>query len=242
LSDPATQMQAAKPHSVSTVISSTRMIPAIAPSPTRSTAPTARSSPLLAPLIPIHPVSKDAVPLPSIPHSPLGSHDATPMPRHARAQTADSGTQSSSAPATSKDDYFSMRVRQSSAGVSIPDDFAGLSGSGKPDSTVPPTPLTPGAGLMGRLKSFSGKVSARKGSADVVPPSPTMGPALLSEAKAEVGLLSCLYATTVLIICCHRAGALHRQRGLGHLNKFFCRVFLRRHRPAKHPTSPLLQI
>src|ERR1700734_2478331 len=72
LSDPATQMQAAKPHSVSTVISSTQMIPAIAPSPTRSTAPTARSSPLLAPLIPIYPVSKDAVPLPSIPHSPLG--------------------------------------------------------------------------------------------------------------------------------------------------------------------------
>jgi WD repeat-containing protein 48 len=146
------------------------MIPAVAPSPTSSAAPTTRSSPLLTPLIPIHPISKDTLPLPSIPQSPLGSNDATPMPRHTRAQTTDGGMPLSTPLATSKDDYFTMRVRPST-GTTASEDSA---------------PQTPGAGLMGRLKSFGGKVGARKGSAEVVPPSPPVGRTSIPEAKAEV--------------------------------------------------------
>jgi WD repeat-containing protein 48 len=168
--DSTAPAQAAKLYTASLVISSAKMIPAVAPSPTSSAAPTTRSSPLLTPLIPIHPISKDTLPLPSIPQSPLGSNDATPMPRHTRAQTTEGGMPLSTPLATSKDDYFTMRVRPST-GTTASEDSA---------------PQTPGAGLMGRLKSFGGKVGARKGSAEVVPPSPPVGRTSIPEAKAEV--------------------------------------------------------
>ena len=178
--DMAAQMQAAKPYTSTTVISSTSMIPAVAPSPTSPTSPTARSSPLLTPLIPIHPISKDALHLPAIPQSPLGSHDTTPMPitRHTRSQTAESATQLGSPLAGSKDDYFTVRPRQPNS---------------QDDTAVPQTPLTPGAGLMGRLKSFGGKVGVRKGSGDAVLPSPIVGRTSIPEPKTEVSLLMCLY-------------------------------------------------
>lgn len=177
----------------STVIASPKMIPAIAPSPTGSTAPTARSSPLIAPLIPLHMISKDpaALPMPVIPQSPEQNESLpTPMPRpHARSPTEGPGAGSPSAFSTLKDgDYFSMRTRQASMGVnthanavSTPEDLAAWSGGKALDPSVPQTPLTPGAGLMGRLKNFGkvGGAGVKKGAAggfsNEMPTSPVVG-------------------------------------------------------------------
>jgi len=179
--DSTAPAQTVKLYTASLVISSPKMIPAVAPSPTSSTAPATRSSPLLTPRIPIHPISKDTLPLPPIPQSPLGSNHVTPVPRHTRTQTVDGGVPPLAA---SKDDYFTMRVRPSS-GTAASDD---------------PVPQTPGAGLMGRLKSFGGKVGARKGSTEIVPPSPSVGRTSIPEAKAEVSSLSHSFEDRVLIV------------------------------------------
>ncbi|THU80037.1 WD40 repeat-like protein [Dendrothele bispora CBS 962.96] len=127
----------------SLVISSHKMLPAVAPAVVSS----ARSSPLLTPMIPLH--MKDG--LPAIPQSP---NDATPMPR-ARSGTLDSAT--TPAPPSSKDlDYFSVPRRPSIQNPPTPDEFSGWSGPGK----SPETPMTP-SGLMGRIvKNFKGKKSA----------------------------------------------------------------------------------
>ncbi|KZP25889.1 WD40 repeat-like protein [Athelia psychrophila] len=177
--DVASQMQNARspgasspfafPSVGSTVMASPRMIPAIAPTPIGSAAPTARSSPLIAPFIPLQLISKDipSLPMPAIPQSPEQTDSLpTPMPRpHARTLTEGPGHGSPTASSVPKDgDYFSMRTRHASAGahansVSTPDELAAWSGAKANDPGVPQTPLTPGAGLMGRLKNF-GKVGA----------------------------------------------------------------------------------
>jgi WD repeat-containing protein 48 len=138
----------------STVISSPKMLPAVTPIVTM----TARSSPLLTPMIPLN--LKDS--LPAIPQSP---NDATPMPRRTRSGTWDSAM----TPTTTKDvDYFSVPRRPSIPNPPTPDEFSGWSGPGK--SPELGTPITP-SGFMGRIvKNFKGKKSTND-----TPVTPTAG-------------------------------------------------------------------
>lgn len=133
------------------------MIPAVPP----NVAPTARSSPLLAPLI-LLPQSRDTMPILTSTQQPGSPFDITPTPafhQRARSGTLDSAlTPTATTPSLGKDDYFTSRARQQSlqgAIPSSPDDFSGWTGN-KPE---PQTPSTP-SGLMGRLKSF-GKITKR---------------------------------------------------------------------------------
>ena len=146
-----------------TVVSAPNMIPAVMP----VVSPQTRSSPLLTPLIPLHPNQwRDAVStLPSIPQSPMPIQDVTStpvsiVPQRARSGTVDSASALASSPNIAKDDYFSTRTRHPSIqGGSNPiasDDFSGWSGPGKQE---PQTPSTP-SGIMGRLKNF-GKIAKR---------------------------------------------------------------------------------
>lgn len=142
-----------------TVVSSSSMIPAVAP----IVSPTARSSPLLTPLIPLHYPWRDTpLSLSSIPQSPMPL-DITPTPISvANQRTHDGPASSLPTPNVLKDDYFVARTRLQSM-QSIPsDDFSGWSGPIKPE---PPTPSTP-SGIMGRLKNF-GKLT-KKPANDVV--------------------------------------------------------------------------
>lgn len=120
--------------------------------------------------------------MPVIPQSPFGSNDPTPMPKHSRSQTANDATQPTPTLNTiGTGDYFTMRTRQPNAGpagVGTPDEF-------KHDGGVPQTPLTPGGGLMGRLKHF-GKASGKKGPGDLDPTSPSSKPIAIPDPKLEV--------------------------------------------------------
>lgn len=179
--DAASQIQSAQPFSSSSiVVASANMLPAITPSPTSSAAPTTRCSPLFAPLIPLH-IKKETPSMPQLPQPPLSSDDATPMPLNARSQAADD-SQPPSSPVTRDADYFSVRARQSSAGT---DDFAAWGGQLKQDPT---TPVTPGGGLMGRLKSL-GKVSGKKGTVDTGLLSPVLEPMLGPDTKNTVSIM-----------------------------------------------------
>ena len=136
-----------------TVVSSSNMIPAVAP----IVSPTARSSPLLTPLIPLHYPWRDTPSaLSSIPQSPMHL-DTTPTPISvANQRTLDGPASSLPTPNVLKDDYFVARTRlQSIQGISS-DDFSGWSG---PIRQEPPTPSTP-SGIMGRLKNF-GKLTKK---------------------------------------------------------------------------------
>ncbi|KAJ7066614.1 hypothetical protein C8F01DRAFT_1123933 [Mycena amicta] len=133
----------------STVISSSRMVPAVTPAVSWTPMGT---SPLLTPLIPLLVRGKDHMPLPPIVGSPsIGSEM--------------NGKDSASG------DYFGSRPRQTSiqngvAPGAAGDDFSGWSG---PGAQTPSTPTS----LMGRLKSFG-----KKRVADVATPSlpPTVAP------------------------------------------------------------------
>ncbi|KAJ3840110.1 hypothetical protein EV361DRAFT_944237 [Lentinula raphanica] len=131
------------------VISSPRMLQAVAPAISGS----ARSSPLLTPMIPLNIPKENALPLSAIPQLPtIHSNDATPMPRRQRSGTMESLLQS--ATGTPKDgDYFSVPTRRPSITASTPDDFTAWNGSYKTESGLQ-TPMTPSGGLMGRLKNF----------------------------------------------------------------------------------------
>ena len=154
--------------SASIIISSTDMIPAVAPA---ITPPAVRSSPLLTPMIPLASSGIRDPTLTPIPQSPP-STDATPVPR--RPNTADS-SHNHNHNGNRTSDYFSLRTRRPSvsastptaAAPSSPDDFSGWgtpkASSGGGDSARPQTPTTPGGGLMGRLKAF-GKGSRRHAS------------------------------------------------------------------------------
>ena len=135
-----------------TVVSSLNMIPAVAP----IVSPTARSSPLLTPLIPLHHPWKDSPSaLSSIPQSPMPL-DITPTPISVANQRIYDGSASSvPTPNVLKDDYFA-RTRLPSMQGNASDDFSGWSGPVRQDL---PTPSTPG-GLMGRLKNF-GKLTKK---------------------------------------------------------------------------------
>ncbi|KZT30117.1 WD40 repeat-like protein [Neolentinus lepideus HHB14362 ss-1] len=141
------------------VLASPGMLPAISPNVPTS----ARSSPLLTPMIQLHPIAKDSG-LSPIPQSPaVASNDATPMPRSKAGVPVGIAT---APPTSSRDgDYFSLRSRQNSvsgARPPTPDDFSGW---GNPktsvDPAIPATPSTPSAGgLMGKLRHF-GKSAKR---------------------------------------------------------------------------------
>ena len=150
------------------VISSANMIPAIAPSPV---APTTRPSPVLTPLH-LLPISKDSIP------SPLGGDDTAPMLRHGRSLAASDAKQLTlSFNNTGTVDYHNMRIR----GPGTPDES-------KQDGAIPQTPLSPGGGLMGRLKQF-GKVSGKKGPGDVDPTSKpiiNVNPERKSEVRVRI--------------------------------------------------------
>ncbi|EPQ53055.1 hypothetical protein GLOTRDRAFT_45540 [Gloeophyllum trabeum ATCC 11539] len=143
----------------STVLASPNMLPAVSPAVPIS----AKSSPLLTPMIQLFPIGKESG-LSPIPQSPtVASNDATPVPQPKPVIAAGVAT----APATSsKDgDYFSLRARQNSVSggrPTTPDDFA-VWGPPKTanDSAIPATPSTPSAGgFMGKLRHF-GKSSKR---------------------------------------------------------------------------------
>ena len=150
------------------VISSVNMIPAIAPSPVT---PTTRSSPILTPLH-LLPISKDNIP------SPLGGDDTAPMLRYGRPLAASDAKQLTlSLNNTGTIDYHTMRIR----GPGTPDES-------KQDGAIPQTPLSPGGGLMGRLKQF-GKVSGKKGPGDVDPtskPVVNINPERKSEVRVRI--------------------------------------------------------
>ena len=138
-------------HSPSTVvISSPFLVPAVPPLVTG----TKVASPLLAPLIPLHGVSKDSA-LPALlqhPHVYPGSSDTTPMP---------SKSQHTPAPGTPREgpDYFSQRLRSGSTSATTPGDDL---------KTSPQDPISggSGSGLMGRLRNF-GKSSSRRTPSDI---------------------------------------------------------------------------
>jgi WD repeat-containing protein 48 len=135
------------------------MIPAVAP----MVSPTARSSPLLTPLIPLHYPWRDTISaFSSIPQSPMPL-DITPTAISVANQRIHDGPASSlPTPSALKEDYFVARTRlQSMQGIPS-DDFSGWSG---PIRQEPPTPSTP-SGIMGRLKNF-GKLT-KKPANDVV--------------------------------------------------------------------------
>lgn len=153
--------------SSSVVVYSPKMIPAIIP--TIST--TVRSSPLLAPLIPLNLHVREPLAVLSAVPQLSGGGDATPTPGvHQRSRSGNVDLSSSKIPLLStKDDYFAARTRQQSMhGVpSSPDDFSGWAG---PNKTEPQTPSTP-SGIMGRLKNFGGKITKRPVS-DIASPLP----------------------------------------------------------------------
>jgi len=91
-----------------------------------------RSSPLITPLIPLHPHLANITVMPSIPQSPPPGHH----------RTRSTGTTDGNLPTEAKDDYFSARLRQGGAPAS-PED----------SRTEPVTPNTP-SGIMGRLRNF----------------------------------------------------------------------------------------
>ncbi|KAJ3802993.1 hypothetical protein GGU11DRAFT_849688, partial [Lentinula aff. detonsa] len=137
------------PRTNSSVISSSKMLQAVAPTISGS----ARSSPLLTPMIPLNIPKENALPLSAMPQLPtIHSNDATPMPRRQRSGTMDSLLQSSTG--TPKEgDYFSVPTRRPSITASTPDEFSAWNGSSKTETGLQ-TPMTPSGGLMGRLKNF----------------------------------------------------------------------------------------
>ncbi|KAF5378167.1 hypothetical protein D9615_007561 [Tricholomella constricta] len=164
------------------VVQSPKIIPALPP----TAAPLMRASPLLTPLIPLH--IKEAT-LPIIPQSPfVRSNDATPMPRRHRSATVDEGeTPVVPTPSAnnSHGDYFAIRTRQPSLSGAVPpmDELSGWGGPGKADVQ---NLISPGGGLMGRLKNF-GKT---KRPPSEVTSSPVIGPTgPLTDAAAvpEIG-------------------------------------------------------
>ena len=159
-------------HSPSTmVVSSPSMVPAVLPLITGAKG----ASPLLAPMIPLHGVSRDLA-LPIIPQSPQthpSSSDITPMP---------SKLQHTPAPGTPREssDYFSHRLRPGSVSATTPGD----------DLKTPSQDTISGgsgSGLMGRLRNL-GKSSSRRVHNDVLGSSTptTAGSEPTKESGAEV--------------------------------------------------------
>ncbi|KAI0067430.1 WD40 repeat-like protein [Artomyces pyxidatus] len=143
----------------STIIASPSLIPVIPPDPSK---PFKLAIPASARYSAHQPLS----PILQSPATILSSSDVTPVPgAHQRSQTEAPPVAGTLAVTSKENDYFSLRVRRpsvSSGGApTTPDDFSGWAGPGsKSDSGQPPTPSTPGGGLIGRLKTL-GKMSRK---------------------------------------------------------------------------------
>ena len=153
--DPRTPVSPAFPETPSYPSSSTTLV--CSPTMKRAIVPAApamvRSSPLIAPLIPLHPQTNMTV-MPPIPQSPTPGHH----------RTRSTGTTDGSFPPDAKDDYFSARLRQN-AGLGLPED----------SRTEPLTPITP-SGLMGRLRNFGRTKRPVSDTPSVVPTTATETP------------------------------------------------------------------
>ncbi|KDQ58057.1 hypothetical protein JAAARDRAFT_129692 [Jaapia argillacea MUCL 33604] len=150
------------PYSV--VLASPTMTPAISP----HIPPSARASPLLTPLIQLHPITKESnlSPIPQSPTALAGSHEVTPMPRPLVSTVA-------TAPPVSSSDYFSLRARGgsiSSGRPTTPDE-----NKTSHDNGVPQTPSTPG-GFMGKLRHFGKSTKRASDVSTVSTPGGTLGP------------------------------------------------------------------
>ncbi|TFK59698.1 WD40 repeat-like protein [Pluteus cervinus] len=185
----------------SLVVCSPTMSPIVTPNYPRTTPPT----PLLLPTtIPIIPPTAE----PGDEPTPTSSQIQTLPPyQRKRSGTLDGLTGISPPPSAMKEDYFITTPRNrkpslpgiippsanlnsntttpanTSAGTNT-DDFSGWSGPAKGSLTpagqdVPPTPSTP-SGLMGRLKSFGGKMAGRRPLSDV-----TTSPAVNTTSTPE---------------------------------------------------------
>ncbi|KAK0201917.1 hypothetical protein DFS33DRAFT_1375400 [Desarmillaria ectypa] len=151
-----------------TVIVSSHMIPAVCP-----TISSTYSSPLLSPLIPLHPVGQESnIASPAIPQSPTqaSNDNVTPTPRilmhqRLRSTTIDSCTPTASS--TPKEgDYFSVRRQISSQTT---DELSGW--AAQRSEPVSQSPSTPG-GFIGLFKNL-GK-SKRPPQLKRRPPRPTL--------------------------------------------------------------------
>lgn len=147
-----------------TIVTSTSALPTIIP----AVPSIAKPSPLLTPMIPL----KTAKTRSSNSQPPSSDQPLTPRPirTHGLDIPPPSGSR--------EPEYFSARTRRpSTASIALSDgDFSGWGGPGSPprhigDSSGPVTPITPGGGLMGRLKTL-GKGSGRRTANDIVPSSP----------------------------------------------------------------------
>ncbi|KAF8136388.1 hypothetical protein EV363DRAFT_1428786 [Boletus edulis] len=151
------------------VVTSASALPVIIPALPSAIKP----SPLLSPMI-----SLKTAGLAITPQSP--SLDKPLIPRPIRTHGLDIPP-----PSTSREpDYFSAPARRpSTASTALSDgDFSGWGAPGSPprhlgDSSGPLTPVTPGGGFMGRLKSF-GKGPGRRTANDAVPSSPVTNSAV----------------------------------------------------------------
>ena len=161
-----------KSHSPSAmVVFSPSMVPTVPPPITG----TKGTSPLLAPMIPLHGVPRDSA-LPTIPQSPQthpSSSDMTPMPLK---------PQNTPAPGTPREssDYFSHRFRSGSTSVTTPGE----------DLKTPSQDVISGgsgSGLMGRLRNF-GKSSSRRVPGDILGSSTPIvaGNESIKESSVEV--------------------------------------------------------
>lgn len=181
-----------KPHipMSSTVVCSPKMIPAITPIST--TAPP-RTSPLLTPMIPLHPPPDMLTPIAGSPvpptEPPQGSHKRT------RSATYDSHITRTPSMGHAKEDYFTIRTRQASMSDEMPTpgplSAGGVQGGAGAKSEPPSTPNTPG-GLMGRLKVF-GKMGKRPASESASPILEDATPTIATVSPIEVSCLSVVH-------------------------------------------------
>jgi WD repeat-containing protein 48 len=172
----------------STVVCSPKMIPAITPIST--TAPP-RTSPLLTPMIPLHPPPEMLTPIAGTPVSP--PETAQGLHKRTRSATYDSHVTRTPSVGHAKEDYFSIRTRQPSMSDETPTpgpvSAGGVHGGAGAKSEPPSTPNTPG-GIMGRLKVF-GKMGRRPASESASPNLGDITPTIAAVSPMEVSDLSC---------------------------------------------------
>lgn len=204
------------------VVTSASALPAILPALPSVVKP----FPLLTPMIPL----KTAQPSNS-PPQPFSS-DKLPMPRPIRTHGLDIPP-----PGASREpDYFSARPgRPSTASTALSDgEFLGWGGPGSPprhvnDFSGPITPITPGGGFMGRLKSF-GKGPGRRTVNDTIPSSPVASNVVDTTTVLEVRFIR-IIAFIVCLTIFRTSLAVQ-----GHPLKYCCLL------PCLHPHQLKLQL
>lgn len=199
------------------VVHSSKMIPAVPPNVSPSDI---RSSPLLAPLIPLN--TKDGQPgLAGLPQSPGvgigteggggnggGSDMLAALPSFQRQKSTDGG----GTPSGTQGDYFTPRIRQASlqgqasaeeASAAVSATTTANTGAASASAATTGKQDPQGAslttsGLMGRLRNF-GRLPSKRPTSDGVASSPVLGsvtPAVAESAAVEVSAVSFAYGTT----------------------------------------------